>query len=86
MDKVKRNDQIRMLETCLKAAATGIFEGGFYYQGCEADLFEQGLLLEDGTIATAGMAALFLLGKGPDPTISKSFTEVVLKVDRTAGE
>ena len=71
-DGLKINDQIAMLEATRTFSDTGEWIGLFAYPNCGWDLVLQGLATEDKKITTAGRAALFLLGKGDDPTDSKS--------------
>lgn len=77
-DPVKKSDQIKMLEACAKFTDTEVWEGIFSYPGCGWDLVQSGLVTEDKKITTAGRAALFLLGKGSDPTPGKSFVSFAL--------
>lgn len=88
-DKMKRSDQIRQLQVCAKYTDTGEWEGLFTYPNCGPDLVRTGLATEDKKITTAGRAALWLAGQGPDPTAdSKSFYEVriPLKNKNTEGD
>ena len=71
-DGIKRSDQISMLETVSSFTSTGEWKGLFTYPNCGYDLIRQGLATDDKKITMAGRAALFLLGKGPDPTTSKA--------------
>lgn len=65
---LKRSDQLKMLEACLKFTETGEWEGMFFtYPNCGWDLVQQGLATEDKKITMAGRAALWFLEKGPDP-------------------
>ena len=67
----KRFDQIRLLEICQKYTDTGEWEGTFSYPDCGPDLVRQGLATENRQITIAGRAALWLVGKGEDPTDSQ---------------
>ena len=78
-ERIKRSDQISLLENSLKYTDTGEYEGMFTYPNCGPDLVRQGLATEDKKITTAGRAALWLLGKAPDPTQSKAVQEFSLK-------
>lgn len=71
-DNIKRRDQISLLEMVRSFTDTGEWKGMFTYPDCGVDLVRQGLATEDKKITMAGRAALFLLGKGPDPTESKA--------------
>ncbi len=76
---IKRGDQTCLLETCLRFADTGQWEGVFTYPACGADLVKSGLVDATGKVTTAGRAAMFLLGKGADPfPDSKAFQEFSL--------
>lgn len=77
--EIKRTDQIGLLEKHLIFTKTGKWKHGFIYPGCGHDLFDQGLITKDGKITEAGRAALFLLGKGEDPTDSKAVHEFKVK-------
>jgi hypothetical protein len=84
-DSIKRNDQISLLEEAFKFTQTGKFEGVFTYPGCGYDLVKQGLATEDKKITMAGRAALWLLGKAPDPTDSKAVETFKLSIsDKSA--
>ena len=83
-DSIKRSDQIAMLEAVLSFTNTGKWNVFFTYPNCGVDLVKQGLATEDKQITMAGRAALFLLGKGPDPTESKSF--ITFKLDPQPSE
>jgi hypothetical protein len=72
-DNLKRNDQIYLLETCQVFTDTGEWKGIFTYPNCGYDLVLQGLVTEDRKITAQGKTVLWLLGKGPDQTSSKSF-------------
>ena len=82
-DEIKRNDQIRLLETVQKHTDTGEWEGGFTYPNCGYDLVQQGLATEDKKITMPGRAALWLLGKGEDPTDSASSIKFELNLKDT---
>ena len=71
-DKIKRSDQIHLLEICARVMDTGEQEGTFTYPNCGYDLVQQGLATEDRKVTIAGRATLWLLGKGADPTNSKA--------------
>jgi hypothetical protein len=71
-DAIKRSDQIAMLEKCADFTKIGVYNGCFSYPNCSHDLVTQGLVTHEGQITVAGRAALFFLGKGPDPTESKA--------------
>jgi len=71
-DKLKRDDQIRLLQAAMKYNDTGTFEGIFTYPQCGPDLVRMGLATVNQKITPAGRAALWLLGLGPDPTTSKA--------------
>lgn len=73
-DPVKQNDQISMLEACAKFTDNAEPIRLFSYPNCGWDLVQSGLVTQDCRITTAGRAALYLMGKGPDPLpTSKSF-------------
>lgn len=67
MGDMKKSDQIAMLEACQNFTDTGEWRGLFTYPGCGWDLVESGLATEDKKITQAGRAALWLLGRVPDP-------------------
>lgn len=71
-ESLKRADQISLLEICAKFTDTGEWEGTFTYPNCGYDLMQQGLVTNDKKITNAGKVALWLLGKGPDPTNSNA--------------
>ena len=71
-DLIKRNDQIALLEACMLNNDNGTPMNLFTYPNCGPDLVEQGLVSKNGLITKAGRAALWYLGKGNDPTSSKS--------------
>lgn len=73
-DPMKKADQIAMLEACRTFTDTGEWKGLFSYPGAGWDLVQQQLVTQDKKITIAGRAALWMLGKGEDPTSSKSFT------------
>ncbi len=86
MDKLKQLDQVALLEKVLIFTDTGKFEGIFTYPNCGWDLVMQGLATEDRKITVAGRAELWLLGKGSDPTNSKSVIELKLNLRNQGGE
>ena len=69
--RLKRGDQIRMLQTVLKFTDSGEWDGLFTYPNCGWDLVQMGLATKDKRITTAGRAALWLLDLAADPTTSK---------------
>jgi hypothetical protein len=71
-DSLKKSDQIRLLERSRDYTDSGNFDGCFTYPNCGWDLVQQGLVTKDRKITIAGRAALWLLGKGSDPTSSKA--------------
>jgi hypothetical protein len=77
-DELKRRDQEGLLQACLNFTDSGEWAGMFTYPSCGYDLVVQGLVTEDRKITMAGRAALWLLGKGADPTESKSSVEFKL--------
>lgn len=78
-DSLKRSDQIRLLEVVRDYTITDEWNGIFTYPNCGVDLVRQGLATEDRKITSAGLVALWLLGKGEDPTDSKSYIKFELK-------
>lgn len=72
MDTIKQNDQIRLLEALARETDTGEFTPMFAYPNCGWDLVQSGFCTQDRKITMAGRAALFLLGKGEDPTTGGS--------------
>jgi hypothetical protein len=68
MDDLKRSDQIALLKTCRDYTDSGEWKGIFSYPDCGWDLVCSGLVTEDKKITTAGLAALYLMGEGDDPT------------------
>lgn len=71
-DKLKRDDQIRLLQAAMKYTDTGTWDGIFTYPQGGPDLVRMGLATIDQKVTPAGRAALWLLGLGPDPTTSKA--------------
>ena len=67
-DKLKKSDQIALLENISSPNSKGIFT----YSNCPYDLVKQGLATTEGKITIAGRAVLWFLGKGEDQTDSKS--------------
>ncbi len=80
-ENIKRNDQIRLLENCAKFTDTEEWKGIFTYPNCGYDLLQQGLVTEDKKITDAGIATLWLLAKGQDPTDSKAVQTFNLNLD-----
>ncbi len=72
-DTIKKADQIALLEACRDFANTGEWKNLFTYPNCGWDLVQQGLVTEDRKITKSGLAVLWFLDKGDDPTNSKSF-------------
>ncbi len=68
MDTIKQGDQIRLLEALARETDTGESTPMFTYPNCGWDLVQSGFCTQDRKITMAGRAALFLLGKGADPT------------------
>jgi len=64
------------LQIVQKFTDSGEWDGVFTYPTCGCDLVTQGLATEDKKITIAGRAALWMLGKGTDPTSSKSFETI----------
>ena len=81
-NKLKQNDQIRLLEVCNKFTDTKDWEGIFTYPNCGHDLLLQGLVAKDGKITNAGKAALWFLDKGSDPTGSKAVETFSLNMNK----
>lgn len=77
-DSLKMSDQKTMLDACRIFTDTGEWKPMFSYPGCGWDLVQCGLVTEDKKITVAGRWALWVLGKGEDPTDSKSFVEISL--------
>lgn len=71
-EKLKRSDQIRLLQLVLKHEETGKWDGLFTYPNCGFDLVQMGLATQDGNLTVPGRAALWLLGHAADPTASKA--------------
>lgn len=78
--EVKRAEQITMLEKFRDFSETGEWKRGLSYPDCGYDLVKQGLVTQDSGITDAGRAALFLLGKGEDPTDSKAVHKFEVKL------
>lgn len=84
-DKLKRSDQVAMLEACRNFTDTGKWEGLFTYPNCGWDLVQSGLATEDRKITQAGRAALWFLDKAPDPIPeSKSFERFTIPLRNVA--
>ncbi|MCA0338966.1 MAG: hypothetical protein LCH99_04465 [Proteobacteria bacterium] len=83
MDTIKQGDQIRLLEALAREADTGEFTPMFTYPNCGWDLVQSGFCTQDRKITTAGRAALFLLGKGEDPTTGGSSISFSIPISET---
>lgn len=81
-EEIKRDDQIKLLEACVKYESSGKWEGIFAYPNCGGDLVLQGLATPDKNITISGKAVLWFLHKGPDPTNSKAVETFKLKGER----
>ena len=80
-DEIKRNDQIKLLEIARDYTDNGEWKSIFSYPNCGWDLVQMGLVTEDKKIIDAGRATLWLLGKGKDPTDSKSSITINMKLN-----
>jgi hypothetical protein len=83
-DPMKQGDQVALLKAVREATDGAEWRGLFTYPNCGWDLVQSGLATEDRKITTAGRAALFLLGEGPDPTPGKSFQEFSIPLRKKA--
>ena len=85
MSDMKQSDQLALLEVCRVFTDTDKWNGIFTYPNCGCDLWDCGLATEDKKITVAGRAALYLAGKGPDPTPqSKTVVEFTIPIEGSA--